>query len=107
MLLAVPEYAFGIPGAFKNALDWTVGGGCLYRKPVAIIELAPPGRGAHVRRALDEVLTALDADVAHYPVPVGRHDRDASGDIANPAVLEQLEAVVAELAQRTGVGRAA
>jgi NAD(P)H-dependent FMN reductase len=22
-LLAVPEYAFGIPGAFKNALDWT------------------------------------------------------------------------------------
>ncbi len=107
VLLAVPEYAFGIPGAFKNALDWTVGGGCLYRKPVAIVELAPPGRGAHVRRALEDVLTALDADVAHYPVPVGRHDRDASGDIANPAVLDRLEAVVAELVQRTGVGRAA
>src|SRR5262245_8578854 len=34
VLLAVPEYAFGIPGAFKNALDWTVGSGSLYRKPV-------------------------------------------------------------------------
>jgi len=29
VLLAVPEYAFGIPGAFKNALDWTVGSGSL------------------------------------------------------------------------------
>ena len=27
VLVAVPEYAFGIPGAFKNALDWTVGSG--------------------------------------------------------------------------------
>jgi chromate reductase, NAD(P)H dehydrogenase (quinone) len=46
VLLAVPEYAFGIPGAFKNALDWTVGGGSLFRKPVALLDVAPPGRGA-------------------------------------------------------------
>ena len=53
MLLAVPEYAFGIPGSFKNALDWTVGGGSLYRKPVAVLSVAPPGRGEQVRQALE------------------------------------------------------
>ena len=44
LLFAVPEYAFGIPGSFKNALDWTVGSGALYRKPVALLDVAPPGR---------------------------------------------------------------
>src|SRR5512140_2229629 len=32
VLLSVPDYAFGIPGSFKNALDWTVGSGSLYGK---------------------------------------------------------------------------
>jgi chromate reductase, NAD(P)H dehydrogenase (quinone) len=41
VLLSVPEYAFGIPGAFKNALDWTVGSTCLYRKPVTVLDIAP------------------------------------------------------------------
>jgi NAD(P)H-dependent FMN reductase len=67
-LFAVPEYAFGIPGAFKNALDWTVGSGSLYRKPVALLSVAPAGRGARVRQALDAVFTALDCDVTHYAV---------------------------------------
>src|SRR5262245_35885591 len=49
VLFAVPEYAFGIPGAFKNALDWTVGSGSLYRKHVALLNVAPPGRGARAR----------------------------------------------------------
>ncbi len=42
VLLSVPEYAFGIPGAFKNALDWTVGSGSLYRKPMGVLNVAPP-----------------------------------------------------------------
>ena len=49
VLLAVPEYAFGIPGAFKNALDWTVGSTCLNRKPVTVLNVAPLGRGEAVR----------------------------------------------------------
>ena len=52
VLLAVPEYAFGIPGAFKNALDWTVGSASLYLKPITVLKVSPPGRGASVRSAL-------------------------------------------------------
>lgn len=99
-LLAVPEYAFGIPGAFKNALDWTVGSGSLYRKPVALLSVAQRGRGAHVKQALDDVFTAVDCEVAHYAVPVAPADRGADGEIRELRIVEALQAVVAELHER-------
>jgi NAD(P)H-dependent FMN reductase len=106
VLLVVPEYAHGIPGALKNAIDWTVGSVCLNYKPVAVVDVAPPGRGTHVRRALDHVLGALDADVTHYEVPVGRNDRDVGGEIRSPGVLTALQAVVVDFAARAGAGSA-
>src|SRR5262249_42542454 len=41
VLIATPEYAGGMPGALKNALDWLVGSGELYDKPVVIMSAAP------------------------------------------------------------------
>src|SRR6266705_3145331 len=79
VLLAVPEYTFGIPGSLKNALDWTVGSGSLYRKPITLLHVAPPGRGAHVRDALDLVLRAHGADVTHQWMPIAQRDRDPNG----------------------------
>ena len=107
VLLAVPEYAFGIPGAFKNALDWTVGSGSLYRKTVALLNVAPTGRGMYAREALERVLTAIDADVAHFSVPVTLSDRDSDGEIDNTKILDQLQTMVVALAHRAGPGRAA
>lgn len=100
VLLSVPEYAFGIPGAFKNALDWTVRAGSLYRKPITVLDVAAPGRGGSVRQALDLVLKALDADVVHRSLPVAGGDRDARGEITNPEIAEELHAIVSELAGR-------
>src|SRR4051812_40396414 len=45
VMFSTPEYAGGLPGALKNLLDWTVGGGELYGKPVAWLDVANPGRG--------------------------------------------------------------
>ena len=101
VLLAVPEYTFGIPGSFKNALDWTVGSGSLYRKPITVIDVAPPGRGAHARQALDLVLRAHGADVARYSIPVARSERNAAGEVDDPRIIGELRAVVAELAKRS------
>src|SRR6266542_4837212 len=84
---------FGVPGSFKNALDWTVGSGSLYRKPITCLDVAPPGRGAHVREALDLVLRAHGADVARYSLPVARNDRDAAGEVDSPRVINELRAV--------------
>ena len=100
ILIAVPEYAFGIPGAFKNALDWTVGAGSLSGKPVTVLSVAPPHRGAHVRAALERVLAAIDADAVFRSIPVAESDRDTAGRIVNQCVTAQLGGVVAELADR-------
>lgn len=57
VLLATPEYAGGMPGVLKNALDWLVGTGELYAKPVAIVSAAPaPERGVNARRWVEEVV---------------------------------------------------
>jgi NAD(P)H-dependent FMN reductase len=100
VLLAVPEYAFGIPGAFKNALDWTVGSGALYRKPVALLSVAQPGRGRKVRRAVEHVMTALDCEVSYHSVPIAPADLAADGELGDRRIARGLLRVVETLAAR-------
>jgi chromate reductase, NAD(P)H dehydrogenase (quinone) len=79
VLFCTPEYAGTLPGSFKNLLDWTVGGGQLYGKPAAWINVAVPGRGQGAEDALAAVLGYVGADVvvaACRRVPV---DRAAAG----------------------------
>ena len=59
IVLCTPEYAFGIPGALKNALDWTVGSGDFMNKVVALITASSQGEKGH--EALQLVLTAIAA----------------------------------------------
>lgn len=103
VVLAVPEYTLGIPGALKNSLDWLVGSGSLYRKPVALLHVAPPGRGAHVRESLEHVLKAHNAAVTRHSVPIAPRDLDASGELSDGRIVRALQAVVAELAVRASV----
>ena len=105
LLLAVPEYTFDIPGAFKNALDWTVGSGSLYRKPIAVLHVARAGRGEHVREALSHVLRAHNAHVTHHHVPITQRAREANGEIIDTRIVEQLRTVVAQLMQRASVSQ--
>ena len=46
-----------MPGALKNALDWLVGSGELYGKPVVIMSASPSAeRGQNARRWVAEVV---------------------------------------------------
>jgi NAD(P)H-dependent FMN reductase len=56
VLVAAPEYAGGVAGAVKNAFDWLVGSGELYRKPVAIVSAGTSG-GVHARRMMAQTVT--------------------------------------------------
>ena len=57
VVIATPEYAGGMPGTLKNALDWLVGTGELYEKHVAVVSAAPSReRGQQARRWVEEVL---------------------------------------------------
>src|SRR6516164_6874799 len=59
VIISTPEYAHGIPGVLKNALDWLVASGELYEKPVALFSTSPRGRFAHA--SLIETLTVMMA----------------------------------------------
>jgi len=100
VLLCVPEYAFGIPGSFKNALDWTVRSGELAAKPIAVIRASHPGRGAKGDAALRLVLSALSAEVVDDPalnVPVDSTRLAESGEL-RAGELEGVRAAVAAFA---------
>ena len=59
VVISTPEYAHGIPGALKNALDWLLASGELYEKPVALFSPSPYARFAHA--SLIETLTVMMA----------------------------------------------
>jgi chromate reductase, NAD(P)H dehydrogenase (quinone) len=41
ILICSPEYAHGVPGVLKNALDWVVGSGEFMKKPVTLLNASP------------------------------------------------------------------
>ncbi len=61
VLFSTPEYAHGIPGVLKNALDWVVGSGELSGKPVVLVHAS--SRGKYAQASLKEILTTMDARV--------------------------------------------
>lgn len=100
VLFASPEYAHSLPGSLKNALDWLVGSGELYGRPVAVLCGSPrPGGGTQGREALEQTLRAQGAMVVvSATVAVVAADKGAD----EPRDPEAVEVVVAALAALTG-----
>ena len=61
VVISSPEYAHGVPGVLKNALDWVVGSGEFMHKPVALVDLG--GRSEFVYVQLAEILKTMMAEV--------------------------------------------
>ncbi len=61
VLICTPEYAMGVPGTLKNAIDWTVSSADLYRKPTALITASSVGEKGHA--SLLETLKVIDANI--------------------------------------------
>ncbi len=100
VLIATPEYAHSLPGVLKNALDWVVGSGELSGKRVAVLGGAPnQAGGLRAQLALIPVLLAMDAVVvANLALPHVRKALDEAGEVADPATLRRIAALVRTLA---------
>lgn len=100
VLLCTPEYAGTLPGSFKNLLDWTVGNGDLYGKPVAWVTVAAPGRGVGAEQTLRMVLGYLGADIvepACVRLPVPRDGVGPDGLLADAELRTGLADVLGHL----------
>jgi chromate reductase len=100
VLISSPEYAHGVPGSLKNALDWIVSSGELVDKPVVLINAAPSG-GEFAQASLVETLGMMSARVlveASLLAPFVRKKLDAEGNAADPELSRALGASLAALA---------
>jgi chromate reductase, NAD(P)H dehydrogenase (quinone) len=103
VLICTPEYAYGMPGALKNALDWTVSTGEFYDKPIATISASPSSTGGEKAHAsLLLTLTALAAEIVEggtLIIPFVRTKLNATGDVSDPETALALRSVLDALAR--------
>lgn len=59
VIICTPEYAHGVPGALKNAIDWTISASSFPHKPTMLITASTGGHYGH--KALMETLKAIEA----------------------------------------------
>ncbi|KVG58760.1 NADPH-dependent FMN reductase [Burkholderia territorii] len=91
LLIASPEYAHGVTGVMKNALDWVVGCEAVVYKPVAVLNASP--RATHADAALRETLSVMSAHIverASITLPILGSQLDAAGIAAHPPFASAL-----------------
>ena len=107
ILICTPEYAGALPGALKNLLEWTIGDGGTYGKPVAWINVsgpAAPSGGADAHESLRKVLSYSGANIveaACLRVPLTRQMVGEDGLIADTDARGQIAHALRELARAT------
>jgi chromate reductase, NAD(P)H dehydrogenase (quinone) len=99
LLISSPEYAHGVPGVLKNALDWLVSGPEFVGKPIAFFNASP--RAIHAQAALTEIVTTMAGRVvpeASIAVSLLGKNLDAAGIVADPEISWEVQAAIVALA---------
>ena len=107
VVIASPEYAHGITGALKNALDWVVASGEFSGRPVAVLNASL--QSFHAHESLVEILRTMDAQVipaASLRIPLPGNRITAEEICADPLLSgllkTALEIVVVARAKTPG-----
>ncbi len=107
MLIASPEYAHGVTGTIKNALDWLVGLIAFDGMPVAVLN--PSAQSTHADAAIRETLRTMSAELIEpaclrIPVNGSRLTAEQMRDDARfaAAIAQVHQAIRAHCAARAG-----
>jgi chromate reductase len=101
VVICTPEYAFGVPGVLKNALDWTVSSGEFNHKPVSAISASPLNSGGE--KALASLLLTLQAlgtrinERSSLSIPNIKSKLSAPGQLTDPQTTAWLSEQVENL----------
>lgn len=91
LVMSTPEYAHGLPGSFKNLLDWLVGSLTFPYKPVMLV--FGSAASVHAPASLREILRTMSATlVPEADVTLELRGRSPTArEIADdPAIADQL-----------------
>lgn len=97
VLICTPEYAMGVPGSLKNALDWTVSSTVFSQKPTALITASSVGQKGHA--ALMETLLVIECAVPETSRLVIPFVKTKINDntISDTTTLAQVKNVISSL----------
>lgn len=91
LLVSSPEYARGVPGSLKNALDWLVSSDVFPGKPVAFLHASERGVAAQTAlRLILETMSARIVDDASITIPLLGTQTDARTVAQDAAMAEKL-----------------
>ena len=96
ILICTPEYAMGVPGVLKNAIDWTVSSMEFSKKPVALITASLSGLKGHA--ALLETLYIIEARITPdtgLVIPFAKTKIAADCTITDEATLLEVKKLIA------------
>ena len=103
VLICTPEYAMGVPGSLKNAIDWTVSSSDFSQKPVALVTASSSGLKGHA--SLLETLRVIEAKMTEETALVISYARTKiteTGEIKPGETLEKVQALIEGLAKAIG-----
>ncbi|MCC3471233.1 MULTISPECIES: NADPH-dependent FMN reductase [unclassified Microcoleus] len=99
LLISSPEYAHGVPGVLKNALDWLVSGEEFVGKPIALFNASP--RAVHAQASLIEIVTTMAGRVvpeASITVSLLGKKLDAAQIVADSEMSSELQSAISVFA---------
>jgi len=98
LLISSPEYAHGVPGSLKNALDWLVSSSEMLYKPIGLLNISP--RATHAYTSLLEILRTMSTLLipgALVELPLTRSMLSAERIAANPELADRLRSALSSL----------
>jgi NAD(P)H-dependent FMN reductase len=101
ILISSPEYARGVPGTLKNALDWLVGSFEFPNKCVALINVSP--RATHAQASLTTTLETMSARLvteASVTLPLLGTTLGADEIVASRELAEPLRDAIAAFVRK-------
>ena len=101
VVISCPEYAHGVPGGLKNALDWLVSRDAAVGKPAMLVHASP--RSLISRAALAEIMRTMSFDLYDglelEVALLGKKPGDIADILVEASNIERMQSALADFAR--------